>query len=330
VALLEIKQLSVALPVGGSMRPIIEDLSLKVEQGQSVGLVGESGSGKTMTARAILGLLPEGAQVTGEILLNGKSVLRMDQHQLRQMRVNDVAMIFQDPRAHINPVRTIGDFLMETMIINHGYSKSAARSRSINLLEEVGLPQPEQQLRRYPHELSGGMLQRVMIASTLHSDAKLLLADEPTTALDVTIQSEVMALISELQIEHSLAMILITHDLDLAVSICQKIAVLYAGTIMEMRTATDLYNDPRHPYSSALAKCRPSIDHQSDRLVTISGSPMSAFDAPEGCVFSDRCEHAVDNCKTERPGHTQKTDSSVRCHRSDDLRGALVPSLRWT
>tara|TARA_B100001964_G_C14229328_1_gene599235 strand:- start:371 stop:1363 length:993 start_codon:yes stop_codon:yes gene_type:complete len=330
VALLEIKQLNVALPVGGSMRPIIEDLSLKVEQGQSVGLVGESGSGKTMTARAILGLLPEGAQVTGEILLNGKSVLRMDQHQLRQMRVNDVAMIFQDPRAHINPVRTIGDFLMETMIINHGYSKSAARSRSINLLEEVGLPQPEQQLRRYPHELSGGMLQRVMIASTLHSDAKLLLADEPTTALDVTIQSEVMALISELQIEHSLAMILITHDLDLAVSICQKIAVLYAGTIMEMRTAVDLYNDPHHPYSSALAKCRPSIDHQSDRLVTISGSPMSAFDAPKGCVFSDRCEHAVDNCKTERPGHTQKTDSSVRCHRSDDLRGALVPSLRWT
>jgi len=330
VALLEIKQLNVALPVGGSMRPIIEDLSFEVEQGQSVGLVGESGSGKTMTARAILGLLPEGAQVTGEILLNGKSVLRMDQHQLRQMRVNDVAMIFQDPRAHINPVRTIGDFLMETMIINHGYSKSAARSRSINLLEEVGLPQPEQQLRRYPHELSGGMLQRVMIASTLHSDAKLLLADEPTTALDVTIQSEVMALISELQIEHSLAMILITHDLDLAVSICQKIAVLYAGTIMEMRTATDLYNDPRHPYSSALAKCRPSIDHQSDRLVTISGSPMSAFDAPKGCVFSDRCEHAVDNCKTERPGHTQKTDSSVRCHRSDDLRGALVPSLRWT
>jgi|TARA_B100000959_G_scaffold285547_1_gene360648 oligopeptide/dipeptide ABC transporter ATP-binding protein len=330
VALLEIKQLNVALPVGGSMRPIIEDLSFEVEQGQSVGLVGESGSGKTMTARAILGLLPEGAQVTGEILLNGKSVLRMDQHQLRQMRVNDVAMIFQDPRAHINPVRTIGDFLMETMIINHGYSKSAARSRSINLLEEVGLPQPEQQLRRYPHELSGGMLQRVMIASTLHSDAKLLLADEPTTALDVTIQSEVMALISELQIEHSLAMILITHDLDLAVSICQKIAVLYAGTIMEMRTAVDLYNDPHHPYSSALAKCRPSIDHQSDRLVTISGSPMSAFDAPKGCVFSDRCEHAVDNCKTERPGHTQKTDSSVRCHRSDDLRGALVPSLRWT
>ena len=173
MALLEIKHLSVVLPVGGSMRPIIEDLSFEIEQGQSVGLVGESGSGKTMTARAIMGLLPEGAQVTGEILLNGQSVLRMDRHQRRQMRVNDVAMIFQDSRAHINPVRTIGDFLMETMIINHGYSKRAARSRSINLLEEVGLPQPEQQLRRYPHELSGGMLQRVMIASTLHSGAKL-------------------------------------------------------------------------------------------------------------------------------------------------------------
>jgi oligopeptide/dipeptide ABC transporter ATP-binding protein len=157
-----------------------------------------------------------------------------------------------------------------------------------------------------------------------------LLADEPTTALDVSIQSEVMALISELQIEHNLAMVLVTHDLDLAVSICQNIAVLYAGTIMEMRTATDLYNDPLHPYSSALAKCRPSIEQQSDRLVTISGSPVSAFDAPKGCVFSDRCGHAVDTCKTERPAYTQRTDGSVRCHRADDLRGDLVPSIRWT
>ena len=156
MALLEIKHLSITLPVAGSMRPIVEDLSLEIEQGQSVGLVGESGSGKTMAARAILGLLPEGAHLTGEILLNGQSVVRMNRHQRRQMRVNDVAMIFQDSRADINPVRTIGDFLMETMIINHGHSKRAARSRSINLLEEVGLPQPEQQLRRYPHELSGG------------------------------------------------------------------------------------------------------------------------------------------------------------------------------
>jgi ABC-type dipeptide/oligopeptide/nickel transport system ATPase component len=240
-ALLELDEVRVDLPVGGELLRVIHDVSMRVAAGEAVGLVGESGSGKSMTAKAIMRLLMPGAQVAGTISFDGDSVLEMNRRELRKYHAEKVGMIYQDPRVHINPLRTIGDFLREGMLSNGRRSKSEVDELAVTLLREVGVADAPRRLRQYPHQLSGGLLQRMMIAAALMPGPRLILADEPTTALDVTTQEEVMAILDEQRRDRGLAMVLITHDLDLAAAVSNRLAVMYAGVIVETGPAGDLH-----------------------------------------------------------------------------------------
>src|SRR5262252_2684151 len=290
--LLELDDLTVWLDVAGMRRAVLRGVSLAVDPGESVGLVGESGSGKTMTARAVSRLLPPGAEVEGQIRFGGQDVGTLRGGELRSYR-NRISMVFQDPRAHINPVRRIGDFMTEALRVNAGVSGPEARRRAAGALRQVGIEDGERRLRQYPHQLSGGMLQRVMIAAALLTKPRLLLADEPTTALDVTTQAEVMAILAELRHDFDLALLFITHDLELAAAVCDRTAVMYAGQVVEIRRSSLLHDDPLHPYTAALAGARPDIAQTAHRLRAIPGRPLSAFEAPqEECAFAPRCPHA--------------------------------------
>jgi oligopeptide/dipeptide ABC transporter ATP-binding protein len=321
MALLDVDRLTVRLRVGNAMRPVLRDVALAIGEGEAVGLVGESGSGKSMTARAIARLLPDGAEVEGSIRFRDRPVGELRGGGLRSYR-GDVAVIFQDPRVHINPVRRIGDFMTEALRTTHRTSSADARRRALALLDEVSIDDGERRLRQYPHELSGGMLQRVMIATALLTDPDLLLADEPTTALDVTIQSEVMAILDALRRERGLALLFITHDLDLAAAVCDRTIVMYAGEVVETRASALLHSDPLHPYTAALAEARPSISSSAHRLAAIPGRPLSAFEAPPGCAFATRCPHAAPAC-AEHPGLAELDGGQVRCVRAAELRGRL-------
>ena len=263
--LLSVSNLRVELPAGRALQPVIHDVSFTIRPGEAVGLVGESGAGKSMTARAIARLLPAGASVGGGITFDGRSVLSMGPADLRRYRSQGVAMIFQDPRAHTNPVRRIGDFLTEALRTVLGVREPEARRRAVAMLAEVGIDDGERRMRQYPHELSGGMLQRVMIAAALLAGPRLLLADEPTTALDVTTQGEVMAILDEQRRERGLAMLFVTHDLDLAAAVCDRTCVMYAGSIVEEQASTALNDGPLHPYTAALLAARPRMDMSSER-----------------------------------------------------------------
>jgi oligopeptide/dipeptide ABC transporter ATP-binding protein len=318
--LLSIRDLRVDLPVEGELRRVIHDVSLEIAPGEAVGLVGESGSGKSMTARAIARLLPRGAVASGEVVFDGGSVLDLHRGALRRYRRGGVAMVFQDPGAHINPVRTIGDHLTEGLRLVRGVGGTEARSRAADMLREVGLDDGYRRLRQYPHELSGGMLQRVMIAAALLDEPRLILADEPTTALDVTTQSDVMAVLDELRSRRGLAMLYITHDLELAAGVCDRTAVMYAGSIVEVQDSDRLNHDPLSPYTSALLDARPRVDERAARLVAVEGRPRSAFEAPAGCVFADRCPHAEPACVAEEQVLRPFARGLVRCRRAEELR----------
>ena len=322
-ALLEIDHLTAQLPVEGRMQTVLHDVSLTIAAGEAVGLVGESGSGKSMTARAIARLLPAGAQTGGAVSYDGSDVAGLRGPQLRDYR-GQVAMIFQDPRAHINPVRSIGDFLTEALRTNRGMARDEARRRAVGALSDVGIEDGQRRLRQYPHELSGGLLQRVMIASALLTEPRLILADEPTTALDVTTQADVMAILDDLRREHGLALLFITHDLDLATAVCDRMCVMYAGQIMEMQESVALADRPLHPYTAALSAARPAIDGDVHRLAAIRGRPLSAFEAPDGCPYAPRCDFAQDRCAEQRPELGDLEGGSVRCLRAAELRGILV------
>jgi peptide/nickel transport system ATP-binding protein len=320
--LLEISDLHVELPVEGTHRPVIQEVSLHIRAGEAVGLVGESGSGKSMTARAIARLLPEGAEVRGRIAFDGRPVLEMGSSELRRYRAEGIAMIFQDPRAHTNPVRRIGDFLTESLRTIRRVPEDEARERAIATLADVGIDDGERRLHQYPHELSGGMLQRVMIATALLAGPRLILADEPTTALDVTTQSEVMAILDELRRERDLAMLFITHDLNLAGAVCDRTCVMYAGTIVEERQSGELNSDPYHPYTAALLDARPRLD-TGERLAAIAGRPRSAYEVDGGCSFGDRCPFCQDRCVAEDQQMRRFGTGLVRCRRAEALRGIL-------
>jgi oligopeptide/dipeptide ABC transporter ATP-binding protein len=322
--LLEVDGLTVRLAVEGARRPVLRDVSFAMRPGEALGLVGESGSGKSMTARAIDRLLPRGAEVTGQIRLGGQPVGSMSGQALRRFR-SEVAMIFQDPRAHINPVRRIGDFMTEALRTTGSVPAREAGRRAVDMLGQVGISGGERRLRQYPHELSGGMLQRVMIATALLTRPRLLLADEPTTALDVTTQAEVMAILDELRREFGLAMLFITHDLELAAAICDRTAVMYAGQIVEIRSSARLHGDPLHPYTAALAAARPDITQTAHRLHAIPGRPLSAFEAPQDeCAFAARCGWAQDRCRDAAPPVTELDGGLSRCVRAAELRGELT------
>ena len=311
------QNLALQLPVDHELRPILRDVSFTLGRSESLGIVGESGSGKSMTVRAIDRLLPTGAEVTGSVTFDGSDVLSLKGSELAAYR-GRVAMVFQDPRSHINPMRTVGQFLVEAVVASGRNTPTVAASRAVDLLGEVGVDRAPIRMKQYPHELSGGLLQRVMIAAALLTEPDLLLADEPTTALDVTTQSEVMAIINELRQERGMAMIFITHDLDLAAAVCDRTCVMYAGSIVESNTSQALHGAPLHPYTAALAEARPSMSQRAARLTVIPGSSTSALEAPPvGCAFADRCAYVQDECRAETPVLRPVAAGSTRCIRSE-------------
>ncbi|MFE2090868.1 ABC transporter ATP-binding protein [Streptomyces sp. NPDC059460] len=316
--LLVLDQVRLDIPAGRDWRTLVENVSLTIAPGEAVGLVGESGSGKSMTARSVLRLAPPGARLSGRIEFDGTPVLDLGPRDLRALRTRRIAMIFQDPRAHINPVRSIGDFLTEAMVAHLSVPAREAHARAVRLLADVGIADGERRMRQHPHELSGGLLQRVMIASVLAVEPDLVLADEPTTALDVTTQSEVMAILDDLRRERGMAMLLITHDLELAAATCDRIAVMYAGRILEVQSAETLVQTPRHPYTTGLMVSRPSIDRVAHRLPVIAGRPVAAFEAGAGCAFQPRCTQAGPECLTGRPPLRELAGAHVACVRAEE------------
>ncbi|MBL5974561.1 MAG: ABC transporter ATP-binding protein [Candidatus Leucobacter sulfamidivorax] len=307
------------------MQAVVRDVSFTLSHGEALALVGESGAGKSMTARALLGMLPRGAKQSGAVRVDGESVFEMSRKALSSYRTKRITMIFQDPRAHINPVRTIGDFLTEALRTNLGWTREAAEERVIGLLDDVGVPHARRRMRQYPHELSGGLLQRVMIAAALAPDPDIIVADEPTTALDVTTQAEVMAILSELQRERRLALVFVTHDLELAAAVCDRTAVMYAGRVVETQGSERLHSEPAHPYTAALLGSRPQMSGDNGALVTIPGRPVSAFEAPAGCSFADRCVYSQDACRASSPRLRPWRAGEVACFRVEELHGSLVP-----
>ncbi|MFI8890462.1 ABC transporter ATP-binding protein [Streptomyces paradoxus] len=316
--LLDITDLRVDLTGG---RAVLHDVSYAVRPGEALGLVGESGSGKSMSLKAVLRMLPAAARTTGDITFDGRSVTAMNPRELRAFRSGQVAMIPQDPRVAANPVRTVGDFLTEVLVRARGVARKQAEEQALRHLTDVGIADGEQRLRQHPHQLSGGLLQRVMIAAALAAEPRLLLADEPTTALDVTTQQEVMAILDEQRRRHHLAMVLVTHDLDLAAAVTDRIAVMYAGTIVELAPSEGLHRTARHPYTAGLLRSRPAIGTRA-RPVSLPGRPASAFEAGPGCVFADRCAFAEGRCRTVRPRLEAHGTHLVACHRLAELAAA--------
>jgi oligopeptide/dipeptide ABC transporter ATP-binding protein len=319
-ALIEIRDLSLTLKVNRTERRILRSVSLEVAAGEAVGLVGESGSGKSMTARAVTGMLPKGAKTSGEIAFEGWAINSMRKHARAEHRGSAVSFIPQDPRAAINPVHTIGDFLTEPLRVVRGMSRDDAARLAVSSLADVGIQDGQRRLDQYPHELSGGLLQRVMICAALLSGSKLIVADEPTTALDVTTQSEVMALLSELQVSRQLALLFITHDLELAAAVCDRISVMYAGEIVETQSAEALEIAPLHPYTRGLLLARPSIDEAVHPLPSVPGKAIPAYDVGSGCGFASRCAFVQDRCRSEHPLLALEEGAHVRCFRAEEIR----------
>jgi oligopeptide/dipeptide ABC transporter ATP-binding protein len=316
--LLSIDGLQVDLVIDGESQRVIHDVALDIAPGEAVALVGESGSGKSMTARAISRLLPKGARVGGSIRFDGTDIGTMDPSAVRAYRTTSIGMVFQDPRAAINPVRRIGDFLTEALTTGKRESRREASEQVQALLRDVGISDPERRMRQYPHELSGGLLQRVMIASVVAMHPKLIIADEPTTALDVTTQAEVMAILGELRERLGMALLLISHDLELAAAVCDRTAVMYAGRLVEEQPSDALHRRPRHPYTAGLLASQPAATGNG-RLPVIPGRPRSGFEAGEGCPFADRCPFAQERCASTAVTLRELEGARTACIRSEEL-----------
>ncbi|MEU5146166.1 ABC transporter ATP-binding protein [Streptomyces yangpuensis] len=323
VPTLDIRGLRVTLP--GTARPVLDGVDLTVGAGETVALVGESGSGKSLTSRSALRLLPPGASVEGAVRIAGEDVLTMDTGRLRGVRAGSVAMVFQDPRAAVNPLRRIGDFLTESVTLTGTMSRADAIARAVGLLRAVGLD--EAVLDRFPGQVSGGMLQRVVIAAALMGDPALLLADEPTTALDVTSQAEAVALLAALRERFGTGLLFVTHDLDLAAAISDRVYVMYAGRIVETGPAEALFARPRHPYTAALLASTPRMEGPRGRLAAIEGQPPDLREPLHGCAFASRCPLATEVCDQRAPlpaAAPDRPDHRAACHHGDLLEGSAV------
>ncbi|MEM9784936.1 MAG: ABC transporter ATP-binding protein [Pseudomonadota bacterium] len=301
--LLEIENLTVSLVQDGVETPLVRGVSFSVDQGEVLALVGESGSGKSVSSLAVMGLLGKALRVTsGSIIFEGRDLTTLEPETLRQLRGRDISMVFQEPMTSLNPVRSIESQIIESIEENLGLSRSAARARAIDLLKEVGVADAERRLKQYPHHFSGGMRQRVMIAIALAAEPKLIIADEPTTALDVTIQAQILDLMARICREHNTALILITHNLGIVARYAQRVNVMYGGRIVETGTARAVYNTPRHPYSEGLLQSVPRLDQdRSIPLKPIRGAPADPFTPIAGCRFHPRCPYAAELCQHEAP-----------------------------
>jgi oligopeptide/dipeptide ABC transporter ATP-binding protein len=319
---LDVRDLSVTVAVGRETRPILRKVRFAIPAGTALGLVGESGSGKSMTARAVTRLLPQAATVEGDVRFDGVDVNTMRGSDLSDYRRRGMAFVPQDPMSSVNPVHRVGDFLTEALRVNEGVSRTTARYAAEKALLEVGITDPERCMDQYPHQLSGGMLQRVIMCAALLARSRLIVADEPTTALDVTTQAEVVAILNDLRQDHDLALLFITHDLELAAAVCDRIAVMYAGEIVEEGAAETLEREASHPYTRALFAARPALDRVQNPLPAIPGAAVAASEAVSGCSFADRCSWAIDECRAEHPALTVDEVRSVRCIRAAEVRAA--------
>lgn len=293
----------------------VRGISFDVNEGEVLGIVGESGSGKSVTSLSIMGLLQyPGRVVDGEILLNGEDILTYGKNQMRKVRGKEIAMIFQDPMTSLNPVYTIGNQIMEMILEHEKMSRREARARAIEMLKLVGIPAAEKRIDSYPHEFSGGMRQRVMIALALSCNPKLLIADEPTTALDVTIQAQILNLIKKLNRQFGMTTMLITHDLGVVATVCDKVAVMYGGLIMEYGTVDEIFYHPRHPYTMGLLGSIPHVDGgEKRRLIPIDGTPPDLINPPKGCPFSTRCKYCMNVCTQEQPPYFAEDKHRTMC-----------------
>ncbi len=300
--LLEVRGLSVAFDTPEGVHHVVDNVDLRVCAGRTLGLVGESGSGKSVTCLAVLGLLAARGRVTsGEVMFEGRDLLKASEEEMSALRGCKIAMVFQDPMVSLNPVRTIGWQITESLHLHQNLSKRAAAARTLELLDLVGIPEPKTRFGEYPHQFSGGMSQRAMIAMAIACQPKLLIADEPTTALDVTIQAQILELLADLKKELDMALILITHDLGVIAEAADDVAVMYAGRVVEEAPVLDLFDNPLHHYTLGLLNSLPRIDRTVDRLIAIGGAAPPPQEFVEGCRFEPRCGHCDDSCSGSRP-----------------------------
>ena len=321
--LLEVKDLATHFFTQDGVVKAVDGISYTLAEGEVLGVVGESGCGKSVHALSIMRLVanPPGRIVGGEILFEGENLLNMDDSEMRHIRGNRIAMVFQEPMTSLNPVLTIGRQLTETLELHQKMARREARTRAAELLQTVGIPDAESRLSDYPHQFSGGMRQRVMIAMALSCNPRLIIADEPTTALDVTIQAQILELMRDLAVEFGTAMVIITHNLGVVARYAHRVVVMYAGKIVETGTAHDIYGNPRHPYTIALLNSVPRLDAtERVRLDAIEGLPPDLVDLPQGCSFAPRCKYAYERCTQETPVLLETdTNHTSACWRHDEL-----------
>lgn len=315
--ILQVRELQTHFRTDDGIVKAVDGVSFDLHKGETLGIVGESGSGKSVTNLSLMRLIPSppGRIVGGEVLFHDEDLLKVSQRRMREIRGNKISMIFQDPMTSLNPFLRVSTQLIETIRLHQGLSRRAARAQAVERLAMVGIPKPERRIDDYPHQFSGGMRQRVMIAMALSCNPEILIADEPTTALDVTIQAQILEIVQRLADELGTAVIMITHDLGVVAGMCDTVVVMYAGKIVESGSAHELFKDPQHPYTRGLIKSVPRLDQkQADRLFSIDGQPPNLIDLPDVCPFYPRCEHAMDICKRKYPTTTKLGETrSVNC-----------------
>ncbi|KEO84863.1 ABC transporter ATP-binding protein [Tumebacillus flagellatus] len=300
--ILEIQNLKTQFHGENRVIPAVDGISFSLQKGETLGVVGESGCGKSVTSLSIMRLLAKGAKIAeGRIHFNGRDLLSLSEAQMRSVRGNEIAMIFQEPMTSLNPVYTIGKQLSEMTMLHRGYSKKQALDHAVEMLKKVNIPRPEKIVHEYPHQLSGGMRQRVMIAMAMSCDPDVLIADEPTTALDVTIQAQILDLMRDLRDRQSTSILLITHDLGVVAEMCDRVIVMYAGQVVEAADVNSLFERPAHPYTQGLMRSIPKVDADLDRLESIPGSVPLPGSVRQGCRFASRCEQAHDKCLSDTP-----------------------------
>ena len=330
--ILEISDLEVTFPTVEGDVSAVRGVDLSIERGRILGVVGESGSGKTVTMLAVLGLLPSSARVTGSVRFNGRELLNLAPAELRKLRGASIGMIFQDPKTSLNPVQTIGHQIVEGIRIHHPeVSRKEAAKRAVELLALVGIPQADRRARDYPHQFSGGMCQRAMIAMAVANDPAVLIADEPTTALDVTIQAQILDLLRDIRREKGVSIVLISHNLGVVAGLADEVAVMYAGRVVERGPVDDVYARPRHPYTQGLLASIPRLtDNARGPLVSIGGGAPSLLHVPSGCAFHPRCPFAQPNCREDDPRLRPVGPVRVACHYAEDLQAAGAASVAPT